>query len=88
MRGDWSPRPFALQLLEQHWSGKSVEQLSREAGIPSERIEMRLRAAMAYLQRLPEDGGTGTLLSMRRQARQPFPISGQRGSGGINRTPS
>jgi hypothetical protein len=88
MRGDWSPRPFALQLLEQHWNGKTVEQLSCETGIPSERIEMRLRAAMAYLQRLPEDGGTCTLLRMRRQTLQPFSISGRTCSGGVSRTPS
>ncbi len=56
MRGDWPAKPFALQLLEQHWQGKSVEQLSRETEIPPERIEMRLKAAMAYLQ-LPSEGG-------------------------------
>ena len=60
MRGDWSTEPFALQLLEQHRSGRTAEHLSREMGIPPERVEMRLRAATAYLQRLSASGGTGT----------------------------
>ena len=71
MRGDWPAIPFALQLLEEHLDGKTVEQLSREMGIPPERIEMRLRAATFYLQRLSESGRTGTLLlSMRRKTLQ------------------
>jgi hypothetical protein len=57
MRGDWWEEPFALQLLEQHRRGKTIEQLARETGIPAERIEMRLNAATAYLQRLSESGG-------------------------------
>jgi len=67
MRGDWPAIPLALQLLEQHWNGKTVEQLSREMGIPSERIEMRLNAAELYLQRLSGSGGTGTTLSEKRR---------------------
>ncbi len=47
-------KPFALQLLEEHRNGKTVEQLSRETGIPADRIEMRLKAAVAYLERLPK----------------------------------
>ena len=66
MRGDWSAMPFALQLLEEHWNGKTVEQLSREKDIPPERIEIRLRAATDYLQRLSESEGTGTTLSEKR----------------------
>ncbi len=66
MQGDWSAKPFAVQLLEEHRNGKAVEQLARETGIPSERIEMRLNAATAYLQRLSENGGTGALLSQKR----------------------
>ena len=45
-------KPFAVLLLEECRKGKSVEQLSRETGIPAERIEMRLIAAAAYLERL------------------------------------
>ena len=67
MESDRATKPLALKLLEQHRKGKTVEQLSREMGIPSERIEMRLRAATAYLQRLSESGRTGTLLRMRRK---------------------
>ncbi len=68
MQGSWWP--FAVYLLEEHRNGKTVEQLVRETGIPSGRIEMRLNAAAAYLQRLSESGGTGTLLSMSRKAIQ------------------
>ena len=67
MESDRSARPFALQLLEEYRNGKTIEQLARETRIPPERIEMRLRAATAYLQRLSESGGTGTLLRMRRK---------------------
>jgi hypothetical protein len=45
--------PFALSLLRQHQSGKTVEALSVETGIPAERIEMRLKAAAAYLREHP-----------------------------------
>ena len=65
MQGDWSARPFAIQLLEQHQNGKTVEQLSRETGIPVDRVEMRLNAATARVQRLSESGGTGVLLSQK-----------------------
>jgi hypothetical protein len=68
MQGSWWP--FAVYLLEEHRNGKTVEQLVHETGIPSERIEMRLNAAAAYLQRLSENGRTGTLLSMRRKTVQ------------------
>ena len=67
MESDRSARPFALQLLEEYRNGKTIEQLVRETGIPSERIEIRLRAATAYLQRLSEAGGTCTLLRRRRE---------------------
>ena len=66
MREDWSVKPFALQLLEHHRNGKTVEQLSREMGIPSERIEMRLNAATAYLQRLSGRGGIDARISRNR----------------------
>ena len=67
MRGDWPAMPSALQLLEQHWNGKTVEQLPRETGIPTDRVEMRLNAAEVYLQWLSESGGTGTMLSEKRR---------------------
>jgi hypothetical protein len=52
MQGNWSAKPFAIQLLEQHQKGKTVEQLSRDTGIPADRIEMRLNVATAYVQRV------------------------------------
>ena len=60
-----SAKPFAIQLLEQYRKGKTVEQLSRDTGIPSERIEMRLNVATAYVRRLSESGNTGVLLSQK-----------------------
>jgi len=44
-------RPFAVQLLDEYLNGKSLEQLSRETGIPAARILMRLKAAFLYLGR-------------------------------------
>jgi DNA-directed RNA polymerase specialized sigma24 family protein len=41
--------PFALEIYRRYLNGESVEELSRELGIPVERIEYRLRAAEAYL---------------------------------------
>ena len=52
MEADPSAEPFAMHLLEEYQQGKSVEALSRETGIPVERIKMRLRAATAYLKRV------------------------------------
>jgi hypothetical protein len=65
MRGDWSVQPFAIQLLEQHQKGKTVEELSRDTGIPAERIEIRLNAATAYMRRLTVSGGTGAVLGQK-----------------------
>jgi hypothetical protein len=56
MRQDRHATPFALELLKEHRNGKSVEELSRETGIPAERIEMRLAAAAAFLKRTSEGG--------------------------------
>ena len=56
MRQDRHATPFALELLKEHRNGKSVEELSRETGIPAERIEMRLAAATAFLKRTTEGG--------------------------------
>jgi hypothetical protein len=66
MQGDWSAKPFAIQLLEQHQNGKTAEQLSRDTGIPVDRVEMRLNAASAYVRWLSESGGTSALLSQKR----------------------
>ncbi len=51
MEADERVEPFAVYLLKEHQKGKTVEVLSRETGIPVERIEMRLRAANLYLNR-------------------------------------
>ena len=51
MGSDPPAEPFAVYLLKEHQKGKAVETLSRETGIPAERIEMRLRAASVYLNR-------------------------------------
>ena len=45
--------PFALSLLKACQGGKTVEGLSRETGISAERIEMRLKAAAAYVREHP-----------------------------------
>ena len=49
MSADPLVEPFALSLLKEYQRGKSVESLSREMGIPAERIKMRLKVATAYL---------------------------------------
>ncbi len=41
--------PFAMGLLRRHLSGASREQLAIETGIPEQRIETRLRAAVLYV---------------------------------------
>lgn len=41
--------PFAVELYRRVLDGESAEELSRELGIPLDRIEQRLRAAEAYL---------------------------------------
>jgi hypothetical protein len=59
MSADPPVEPFALSLLKEYQSGKTVEALSREMGIPAERIEMRLKAAAAYLREHPQiDAGS------------------------------
>lgn len=40
---------FPIQLLRRHLSGATVEELAAETGIPSDRISMRLRAAVLSL---------------------------------------
>lgn len=54
MTADPAVEPFALRLLKDYRRGKTVEALSREMGIPAERIEMRLRVATAYLRECPQ----------------------------------
>ena len=41
-------KPLAIQLYEEHRSGKTARQLAQETGIPVERIKLRLRVAAAY----------------------------------------
>ena len=57
MKQDRHATPFAVELLEEHRNGKSVEELSRETGIPADRIEMRLKAAATFLKRNSEGLG-------------------------------
>ena len=54
MSADPAVEPFALGLLKEYRRGKTVEALSREMGIPAERIEMRLKVAAAYLREHPQ----------------------------------
>ena len=41
--------PFAVTLLLRSKGGATVDDISRETGIPVERITMRLRAAQRYV---------------------------------------
>lgn len=43
--------PFAIELHRRFLNGETVEQLSIKLGIPADRIEARIRAAAAYLER-------------------------------------
>jgi hypothetical protein len=43
--------PFALEIYRRFKRGESVEQLAAEFQIPRERIEMRIDAAIEYLER-------------------------------------
>jgi hypothetical protein len=40
--------PFAIQLYRRFLSGETIASISLEPGIPSERIEIRVRAAALY----------------------------------------
>jgi hypothetical protein len=40
--------PFAIQLYRRFLKGDTIANISLELGIPSERIEMRIRAAAVY----------------------------------------
>jgi hypothetical protein len=42
-------QPLAVELYYRVVGGESAEQLSRELGIPLDRVKMRLKAAEAYL---------------------------------------
>ena len=44
--------PFAVEIYRRYLNGETIEELSRELGIPRERIEDRIRAAEAYVTRL------------------------------------
>ena len=43
--------PFALEVYRRYVNGETIEELSTKLGIPLERIEFRIRAAEAYLER-------------------------------------
>ena len=43
--------PFAVEVYRRYFSGETIDELSRELGIPRERIEDRIRAAEAYVSR-------------------------------------
>jgi len=43
--------PFAVEVYRRFLRGETVQELSRELGIPEERIEDRIRAAEAYIAR-------------------------------------
>jgi DNA-directed RNA polymerase specialized sigma24 family protein len=43
--------PLAMEIYRRYLNGETVEELSLDLGIPTERIEQRLRAAAAYLER-------------------------------------
>jgi hypothetical protein len=43
--------PFAVQIYRRFLSGETVQQLSAELGISTERIEQRLRVAAIYMKR-------------------------------------
>ena len=49
-------KPLAVELLEAYSSGKSVGELASKTGISADWIEIRLRAAAAFLRRTTEDG--------------------------------
>jgi DNA-directed RNA polymerase specialized sigma24 family protein len=40
--------PFAMEIYRRYLNGETVERLSKDLGIPVDRIEQRLRAAAAY----------------------------------------
>jgi hypothetical protein len=44
--------PFAVEIYRRYLKGESVQRLSMALGIPSGRIEQRIRAAEAYTRRL------------------------------------
>ena len=43
--------PFAVEVYRRYLSGETIDELSRELGIPRERIEDSIRAAEAYVSR-------------------------------------
>ena len=44
-------QPFAVEIYWRFMQGETVEQLAEKLGIPAERIEQRIRAAAAYVER-------------------------------------
>ncbi len=45
------PEPFAIQIYRRYASGETIEYIAEELGIPVERVEIRIRAAVLYLER-------------------------------------
>ncbi len=48
--------PFALEVRRRYLRGETIEQLSAELGIPTDRIERRLRVAEAYVEHQRSSG--------------------------------
>lgn len=46
--------PLALQLHRRFLAGESIQDLSRDLGIPADRLAQRVQAAAKYLQRQSE----------------------------------
>jgi hypothetical protein len=59
-------KPFAIEIYERFLNGESVQQLSIGLGIPADRIELRLRAAM-YLKSRPNLSADVSLLDRQRE---------------------
>ena len=46
-------RPFAMEIYDRHLRGDTVEAIAAEMRIPRDRVEQRLRAAEAWIERRP-----------------------------------
>jgi hypothetical protein len=49
--------PFAVLLYRRYEAGETVQQLAEELGIPGERVEQRIRAAVLYTERQKTEAG-------------------------------
>jgi hypothetical protein len=43
-----NPEPFAIQIYRRFLNGETIAALSLDLGIPTERVETRIRAAALY----------------------------------------